>query len=449
MGVSGTGDLPYTSGGYNPTLGIPGLNPLPQPGGPFALSLIATPHVQPTHVVSYSLDSVPSDDASPTGINLTFSGPINLSNLFVPDVQETAVEVVDSSGQVWPITSDSYNVSSATLQMIFDRPLPAGAYTLVSSPAGGLVDLAGQPVLGAGGSRTVLAHFSVSPSTAPLAGNNLGVLWPVSANELGSTSTGSFEERVQLAPGAQTAYHFTVIVPGYYKLATNVPEGSVAVSITGNGVTTILDSGSKNQFNNYLMQLGNGVYTLRFVNVSPESVALKWLLQVEFLDWEKIENNGVGQSFALSLSLFSPALTDASGGAGGGSSGGSTGAASAGGLAAVIASGSGSLFGGSMGPISSSLFVTSNTGLVGQPSIASQSLGVVGPTVPAGSTAIASNGNSLEGGILYGPTLDWNAWLEDEPQLADARKRLSLHRWIGGATGRGIHRHAGRSRGAG
>ena len=89
-------------------------------------------------------------------------------------------------------------------------------------------------------------------------------------------------------------------------------------------------------------------------------------------------------------------------------------------------SGSGSDFAGSMGPVSSSLFVTSNTGLVGQPSIASQSLGVVGPTVPAGSTAIASNGNSLEGGILYGPTLDWNAWLEDEPQLARLKKEAEL-----------------------
>ena len=72
-----------------------------------------------------------------------------MSKLFLPDSQETALEVVDSSGQVWPITAESYEVSSYDLEMIFDQPLPAGSYRLISSPTDGLTDLAGQAVTGA------------------------------------------------------------------------------------------------------------------------------------------------------------------------------------------------------------------------------------------------------------------------------------------------------------
>ena len=129
--------MPYSPAGYNPILGIPGLNSFPQPGGPFALTLIAKPHTQATHVVSYSLDYAPSDDTSPIGVTLTLSGPINLSNLFVPDIQETALEVVDSSGQQWPLTTENYNAADSSLQMTFDRPLPPGRYTLISPPGTG------------------------------------------------------------------------------------------------------------------------------------------------------------------------------------------------------------------------------------------------------------------------------------------------------------------------
>ena len=135
VGVSGASNVPYSPGGYDPVLGIPGLNGITQGGGLFTLSLLETPHVQRTHLLTSTLDYSASNQSNPTGITLTFSGPIDLSNLFVPDLQESALDVLDSRGQAWPITAESYEVSNASLNLIFDRPLPPGSYTLVSSAA--------------------------------------------------------------------------------------------------------------------------------------------------------------------------------------------------------------------------------------------------------------------------------------------------------------------------
>ena len=70
VGVSGAGNLANAPGGYDPVLGIPGSGGLPQPGGPFpfALSLVATPHDQPTRLVNFTLDRGDPHETSPTGI---------------------------------------------------------------------------------------------------------------------------------------------------------------------------------------------------------------------------------------------------------------------------------------------------------------------------------------------------------------------------------------------
>ena len=182
VGVSGLGNLANAPGGYNPILGIPGSGGFYQPGSlAFALSLVASPHDQPTHLVNFTLDRNDPTEASPTGITLTFSGPIDISNLFTPDAQQSALEVVDGSGQMWPISAENYDVSGDTLQLIFNEPLPAGNYTLISAASGGLLDLAEQPVLGELNSSGAWASWTVAQQTSPRAADNLGVLWPISA----------------------------------------------------------------------------------------------------------------------------------------------------------------------------------------------------------------------------------------------------------------------------
>ena len=152
VGVSGAGNLPYGSNGYDPNLGIPGSAAINQPGGPFAfeLSLAAQPHDQSTSLVDITVDRADLADPSPTGLTLTFSGPIDLSNLFVPDSQVTSLRVVDSTGRVWPATAEEYQVTDARLTLIFDQPLPAGRYSLIIPSQGGLNDLAGLAVAAPG-----------------------------------------------------------------------------------------------------------------------------------------------------------------------------------------------------------------------------------------------------------------------------------------------------------
>ena len=113
-----------------------------------------------------------------------------------------------------------------------------------------------------------------------------------------------------LAPGQGVDYRWSVIVPGYYKLQTQLQGGPVAVFNNWDGQTTVLDTGSTNRLNNYLMNLNDGVYTIRFVNESSKPVTIDWMLKIARLDWEKILNNGVGQTSALSLSLFSSPSAD-------------------------------------------------------------------------------------------------------------------------------------------
>jgi hypothetical protein len=421
VGVSGAGDLASAPGGYDPVLGIPGSAGILQPGGPFpfALGLIARPHNEPTRLVNVTVDRSSPHDASPTGLTLTFSGPIDVSKLFLPDSQVTAIQVVDSSGQVWPITADSYEVSSCKLRMIFDQPLPAGSYSLISSPMNGLTDLAGQFILSVAGVGGVLASWTVVPQTSHQATNYLGILWPISANETLPSSTGPFKETTVLAPGQGMDYRWSVIVPGFYKLQTQLTGGPVAVFNDSGGETMVLDDSSANRLNNYLMNLDDRTYTLRFINMSSQSVEIDWVLRISRLDWEKLLSNGVGQTSALSLSLFSSPSADS----------GNTPTVSVPNFQPSLAAGLTSVLVESIGPMPANLLVTLNTGLIGQPSSASQNFAVVGPVVPTALTALASNGNSVTSDFQYGSTIDCSQWLADQENLADtepAGQMLSL-----------------------
>jgi hypothetical protein len=376
VGVSGDGNLPNVAGGYNQFTGAYGGAGRAQPGGPFRyeLSVVAEAHDGTTNLLSFSLSHEDPNDPSPSSITLSFSAPIDLSNLFIPDVQETALDVVDSSGHDWPITAEDYQVTTNQLTLIFDQWLPPGTYSLVEPPTGGLTDLAGVSVVAPGQPAGVLATWTVSASGTGSA-NDLGTLWPSTGGVVWPTGNGSFSGTTSLTAGEDATFRWVVIVPGTYKLQTQVQGGEIEVINSGSGSTMVLDTGSTNYLNNYLMTLPSGVYELKMVNVGPDPALVHWLLKIESLDWEKILDNGVSASSALSLMTFSPTLAAPA-----------TGPIT--GFMSVAPSAGGDPSAASMGPVASSLFVTLNSGLMGQPGWDGQSLAPAAASLPpAGSFA--------------------------------------------------------------
>jgi hypothetical protein len=399
IGVSGAGNLPYGSTGYNPISGVPGQSGIVQSGGPFQLALIAAPHDQQTQLVSVTVNRADPTSSSPTSLTLTFSAPVDLSNLFIPDTPETALKVVDSSGRVWPTTSLDYRVQNARLTLVFDEPLPAGHYSLIIPSPGGLTDLSELPVTAPGEPAGVLASWNVAPPIGPSNPNNLGVLWPGISQAASPTedaadgvTTGAFTETTNLAPAQTQTYRWVVIVPGLYMLQTQTASGQLAIVNFGGGETIVLDSGSNAGTANYVMNLSAGVYGLRLINVGSGPFQVDWLLKIASLDWDKIIDNGVGQVSALSLGFLSPTPSDT----GANSSASFPGAA----LATVTSN-----FAGSSGPVPTNLLVTSNTSLFGTPTSQNQYVAPVGPAVEIGSSSIAGNSTGLLPGIRYGLVL--------------------------------------------
>ena len=177
-----------------------------------------------------------------------------------------------------------------------------------------------------------------------------------------------------------------MIVPGIYKLQTQVAGSSIEVVNSSGGNATVLDAGSTNGLNNYFTNLSAGVYELRFTNVGSQQAQVRWLLTIQTLDWEKIIDNGVSQSSALSLMTFAP--TPASPG-------------TVTGLLSIPPSAVGDAFGGSVGPVPSSLLVTLNSSLAGQPSWDGQALSGAGPLAESG--AIAASGGATGQAAAAGP----------------------------------------------
>jgi hypothetical protein len=399
VGVSGYGNLP-TQGGYNPVTGLPGTPSYVQHGVfQFQLNISAVPHPQYTYLNRFSVDRLDPLGPSPTGLTLSFSAPIDLRNLFLADQVQHALELVDSSGQSWPITAENYDVTSATLHLVIDEPLPPGEYSLIVTPQGGLSDLAGLPVVAPGEPSGVLAFWTVPQSTGPSLPNNLGVLWPVGPL---TTDSSSFSVQTALAPGQAVTYQFASIVPGLDKLQTQVANGQVAVYLLGPGGTTVLDLHDASKLNNYLMFVTDGLYQLRFVNVGSQPASLFWVFKIASVDWEKIIDNGVGQTSALSLALFSGAqpAPDASLSSSSPAPGGALTAASS---------------PGASGPVPFGLLVSGITGPLGQPLSDALVVAPVGPVVDSASVALADGGKGLMPGIRYTSTLSNSPETSDPP----------------------------------
>ena len=205
------------------------------------------------------------------------------------------------------------------------------------------------------------AYWRVGPSRAR-PGRRLPAIsesWPSTVDVVWPSANGSFSETTSLAPGQEATYRWVVIVPGYYKLQTQVVGSSIAVVNSSGASATILDTGSTNPLNDYVMNLSAGVYELKLTNVGSQQAEVRSLLKIQSLDWEKVFYNGVSQSSALSLMMFEAPAAIA-------------GPEAETGLLSIPPSAIGDAFGGSVGAVPSSLVVTLNTGLAGQPSWSAQ-----------------------------------------------------------------------------
>jgi hypothetical protein len=461
VGVSGAGNRPNVTGGYNPVTGIPGTAGIKQPGGPFQfqLNLLAQPDDTPPSLVGFNLNYADPLSSSPTGISLLFSRTIDVSPLFVPDQQQTALEVVDSSGQVWPLTALDYQVAQARLNLVFNQALPAGTYTLLVPAQGGLTDLAGVPVVGPGTHSAVLARWTVaSPRRAP-SPNDLGPLWPGIGNPTWNSSDTSDLETENLAPGQGVTYRFVTLYSGLYKVQTLSVQGQVAVQILSSSGVVVLSAGNSSESVDQLVNLTPGIYGLRLINVGTQSAVIQWALEPAPVDWDKIMDNGIGQQSALSLMLITPLSSSGSDsshditssspvettGAGapslaetvgsaayGAEPGPSDAAVTLGSLGPEAALPPGSLgpdstaasnfvssdSSGTPGlagaapattglgpinaaPIPANLLVSLNTGLIGLPQANAEQVEVAGPTAGSGLVALADSGRGLMPGIGY------------------------------------------------
>ena len=148
----------------------------------------------------------------------------------MPDQQETALDVVDSSGQVWPVTAEDYQPTDAQLTLIFDEPLPAGQYSLIVPASGGLTDLAGRAgrrcgrTRGRAGELDRRERHRAEVSRRP--GRPLALDRPTWS---GPPPMAPSPKRPRSPPGRRSTYRWVVIVPGIYKLQTQVDGSSIEV----------------------------------------------------------------------------------------------------------------------------------------------------------------------------------------------------------------------------
>ena len=431
VGVSGAGNLPNAPGGYDPITGTPGTVGRNQPGGPFSfqLDLLATPVVKSTSVVNFELQYADSLESSPTGLTLTFSGPIDLSPFLQPDQQQHALELVDSTGRTWPLMGARYDTAQDRLDLNLNEPLPVGTYSLVVPSQGGLTDLAGQPVVGPSGDAPgVLATWAVAPASAPSDPSNLGVIWPGTVNQTWSATT--ITRTTELAPAQETSVRFVTLFPGFYKLQDTVAQGRVAglLEWTGGSLPLDLEGG-----NNDINIPTPGEYRLVLTSLGSQPASIQWTLKPAAVDWELIVYNGAGQSAALSLPpvaiavtgpqepiasndvgpapapaltvTAAPALTVAAAPAPASAPEPSPSPAAADGRSSDVATAGAGLSSNAItvtaAPIPAGLLVSLNTGVVGLPSPSAQHVAVVGPTAAEGSIALADNAAGLLPGIRY------------------------------------------------
>lgn len=289
VGVSGVGNVPGTSGGYNPFTGTAGVGTAAV-GGTFELDLAAVPHNGPAQVESFALNDADPLGPSPTGFSLSFSGAMNLAGVNAGSF--TGLEAVDQSGTVWGVTPVSVNAAANQLTFVFDAPLPPGRYTLQLPSAGGLTDLAGLAPVAPGEPAGVLASWTVAPSTVRRSPTDLGAVYPDSSGATFNTT---------LAPGASVSYRVVALTFGAYSLDNTSTGGPLAIQVAGPTGSLLYNRGSSGGSNSSLLILEPGVYNITLKAVGNQPVQVQGALRLASLTWEHMLVNATGQNPAINL----------------------------------------------------------------------------------------------------------------------------------------------------
>ncbi len=295
IGVSGTGNLPGTAGGYDPAARTPGSTAGDEAGGPFTLHLVADPADTPITLLGMDLDRHDPKASTPTGFTLQFSGAIRFDSL------SRGVEVVDQGGRTWPVAASDYLESEARISFLFQDRLPEGDYIVRLPGHGGLVDLAGLSPIATGQSSPVLGRFSVGPRAATEDPHDLGALLP------GPGAVVGLSGRASLAPGESVTYRVVIPFPDWYHFQSRYTGGPLAIRRTGPGGTVSLDPGAPDLWNaRNPMFLIPGEYLFQMTAVGSRPVEVDFIIKGPWNIRDLMLANGVGQGPALSLRLIAP-----------------------------------------------------------------------------------------------------------------------------------------------
>ncbi len=251
--------------------------------GPYVLNFMIQPDNEPPTVVSTSIADSETLTSPPTSLEVRFSEPMNVRQLFAlafnQNTQATvaAVSLQDSNGAKYFPRLESYDVATNTARFLMLDGLANGVYTLHLSGANGLTDLAGHPLTGNDPSGDYVVLFEVDGAPRGLNGDplhwlaqepndsltepqHLGVLFP---HEL---QTGVIVTR-DVAVGASDSadyFEFQVLqethVYTFNLSGLNLPDG-VQISVTdweGNPVPYNLSDGRS-----LIVPLKAGTYLVR------------------------------------------------------------------------------------------------------------------------------------------------------------------------------------------
>jgi hypothetical protein len=365
------------------------------PSGSFRLQVVADPADAATSVISATLSYADPTQKVPTGLVLQFSGPLDASAMagHVSDL----VQLVDDSGRTWTADATTYNVSTSSLTIVFDRALPAGHYTVVPAGQGTLVDLAGKSPAAPGLPAGALAQFTVTAAPASDGPTDYGPVFPGQARD-GISAT------LSLAPGQEVTYRFVLTAGAAYNLITAYGGSAPTFTAQVDGVDVTLDLGTAGLPQNHPVALPPGVITLH-VKAGLLGSTVDWSLLLANGKNDLLLDNGVGQASALGLRLITPTPLD--GQAGLASLPAVPDGPAAPGAALPAAASATSPPSPGTTPVaapagSTGLLFAAGAGLVGHPSTQDDAIAVVGPVTPGGMMALSSSVPGIPQGLAIG-----------------------------------------------